>query len=54
QAAYNALPEICRIPTHLFMFIKYAHALGQNWGRAQRRAVSKWYTGQNASKLAMA
>ncbi|CAF3532552.1 unnamed protein product [Rotaria socialis] len=54
QAAYNALPEICRIPTHLFMFIKYAHALGQNWGRAQRRAVSKWYTGQNPSKLAMA
>ncbi|CAF1247317.1 unnamed protein product [Adineta steineri] len=54
QAAYTSLSEICRIPTHLFMFIKYAHALGQNWGRAQRRAVSKWYTEQNASKLAMA
>ena len=38
----------------LFRFIKYAHALGQNWGRAQRRAVSKWYTEQNPSKLAMA
>jgi 60 kDa SS-A/Ro ribonucleoprotein len=35
-------------------FIKYAHALGQNWGRAQRRAVSKWYLEQNPSKLAMA
>ena len=35
-------------------FIKYAHALGQNWGRAQRRAVSKWYTEQNPGKLAMA
>jgi 60 kDa SS-A/Ro ribonucleoprotein len=54
QAAYNSLSEICRIPTHLFMFIKYAHALGQNWGRAQRRAVSKWYIEQNPSKLAMA
>jgi len=54
QAAYAALPEVCRIPTHLFMFIKYAHALGQNWGRAQRRAVSKWYTEQSPSKLAMA
>lgn len=38
----------------MFRFIKYAHALGQNWGRAQRRAVSKWYTEQNPSKLAMA
>jgi 60 kDa SS-A/Ro ribonucleoprotein len=38
----------------LFRFIKYAHALGQNWGRAQRRAVSNWYTQQNPSKLAMA
>lgn len=37
-----------------FRFIKYAHALGQNWGRAQRRAVSNWYLNQNASKLAMA
>jgi len=54
QAAYASLGEICRIPTHLFMFIKYAHALGQNWGRAQRRAVSNWYLSQNASKLAMA
>jgi 60 kDa SS-A/Ro ribonucleoprotein len=54
RAAYASLSEICRIPTHLFMFIKYAHALGQNWGRAQRRAVSKWYTEQNPSKLAMA
>jgi 60 kDa SS-A/Ro ribonucleoprotein len=39
---------------YLFRFIKYAHALGQNWGRAQRRAVSKWYTEQNPSRLAMA
>ncbi|CAF3961701.1 unnamed protein product [Rotaria sordida] len=54
RAAYSSLSEICRIPTHLFMFIKYAHALGQNWGRAQRRAVSNWYIEQNPSKLAMA
>lgn len=38
----------------VYRFIKYAAALGQKWGRAQRRAVSKWYTEQNASKLAMA
>ena len=54
KAAYASLSEICRIPTHLFMFIKYAHALGQNWGRAQRRAVSNWYLNQNPSRLAMA
>ncbi|CAF0810672.1 unnamed protein product [Didymodactylos carnosus] len=54
QAAYKALADVCRIPTHLFMFLKYAHALGQGWGRAQRNAVSAWYTTQNPSKLAMA
>jgi 60 kDa SS-A/Ro ribonucleoprotein len=38
----------------LFRFIKYARALGQKWGRAQRRAVSNWYLDQNPSRLAMA
>jgi 60 kDa SS-A/Ro ribonucleoprotein len=41
-------------PFDVSRFIKYAHALGQNWGRAQRRAVSNWYLEQNPSRLAMA
>jgi 60 kDa SS-A/Ro ribonucleoprotein len=40
QAAYAALPAICRIPTHLFEFIEHAEAAaktatgGTGWGRA--------------------
>lgn len=46
--------DFCSLWIVVFRFIKYAAALGQKWGRAQRRAVSKWYTEQNPSKLAMA
>ncbi|XP_053373251.1 RNA-binding protein RO60-like [Mercenaria mercenaria] len=51
KAAYALLSEICRIPTHLFMFIKYCEQesrvegtdSGTGWGRAHKRAVGKWY-----------
>ncbi len=45
KAAYEALPEVCRIPTHLFSFVEYSEALsrGTGWGRAHRRALSQWY-----------
>lgn len=52
KAAYALLSDICRIPTHLFMFIKFCEQesrdentdSGTGWGRAHKRAVSKWYT----------
>ncbi|KAK3606060.1 hypothetical protein CHS0354_006404 [Potamilus streckersoni] len=45
KAAYDSLNKVCRIPTHLFMFVKYAEgeSNGTGWGRAHRRAISKWY-----------
>ncbi len=45
KASYDALADICRIPTHLFSFVEYSEALsrGTGWGRAHRRAISKWY-----------
>lgn len=46
NAAYRSLAEVCRLPTHLFQFIKYAEELSgetSGWGRAQRKAVSHWY-----------
>ncbi|KAL3864375.1 hypothetical protein ACJMK2_006065 [Sinanodonta woodiana] len=45
KAAYECLNEVCRIPTHLFMFVKYAESEsnGTGWGRAHRRAINKWY-----------
>lgn len=44
-AAYRVLPQVCRIPTHLFQFIKYCEneSSGTGWGRAHKRAVSNWY-----------
>ena len=50
RRAYEVLPEVCRIPTHLFMFIDYCQTFsslnGQQttgWGRAHRNAIKKWY-----------
>ncbi|KAK3590251.1 hypothetical protein CHS0354_041329 [Potamilus streckersoni] len=45
KAAYECLNEVCRVPTHLFMFVKYAEgeSNGTGWGRAHRRAINKWY-----------
>lgn len=55
-AAYAAVEKVCRIPTHLFSFIAFCEALsiGTGWGRAHRRAVSKWYNNKTSKSLAMA
>lgn len=42
RAALNALPEVCRIGTHLFHFAQYVEQF-RGWGRALRRAVGAWY-----------
>jgi 60 kDa SS-A/Ro ribonucleoprotein len=42
HAAYEALPRVCRIGTHLFAFCAAIDALG-GWGRGARRAVARWY-----------
>ncbi|KAL4227931.1 60 kDa SS-A/Ro ribonucleoprotein [Mactra antiquata] len=45
QMAYECLNEICRIPTHLFMFVQYCEDAGSGtgWGRAHRNALIRWY-----------
>ena len=57
QRAYEVLPQICRIPTHLFMFVSNSKTIsapgGSGWGRAPRKAIQKWYTGKLPMKLAM-
>jgi 60 kDa SS-A/Ro ribonucleoprotein len=50
-AAYAALPEVCRIGTHLMHFAEYAQAFG-GWGRGMRSSVGKWFTAKPAEKLA--
>ena len=56
RLAYDAVPKICRIPTHLFSFVEYSEKLsrGTGWGRAHRRAVSKWYLSHKGAGMRLA
>jgi 60 kDa SS-A/Ro ribonucleoprotein len=51
-AAFDALPLVARIGTHLFTFIDYRQTLGGGWGRGMRDAISDWYTSKPDDKLA--
>ena len=50
-AAYDALPKVCRIGTHLFQFVAALDELGK-WNAAAKRGVAKWYTKRSIDKLA--
>ena len=50
KAAFNALPEVARIGTHLFHFVEYRKQFA-GWGRGMRNAISKWYTDKNLKNL---
>jgi 60 kDa SS-A/Ro ribonucleoprotein len=49
-AAFAALPQVCRIGTHLFHFTAYVDGM-RGWGRGLRQAVAAWYA-QPAGRLA--
>src|SRR5262245_40342466 len=51
RAAFDAVPRVCRIGTHLFHFAQFVDGL-RGWGRGLRDAVGGWYSMQ-ASKLAL-
>lgn len=51
KAAYAALPQVCRIGTHLLHFVAFANDLG-GWGRGLRRAVGRWFNDKKPSDLA--
>lgn len=42
QAAFEAVPKVCRTGTHLFQFVAETEAI-RGWGRGMRRAVQNWY-----------
>src|SRR4026208_1279939 len=50
-ASFGALPEVCRIGTHLFHFAEYVNAM-RGWGRGLRNAVGRWYVERDADGLA--
>ena len=41
-AAFNALPKVARIGTHLFHFVEYVRKF-RGWGRGLRQAITNWY-----------
>ncbi len=51
RAALRALPQVCRIGTHLFHFAQYVNGM-RGWGRGLREAVARWYDSTPAEKLA--
>ncbi len=52
SAAFEALPQVARIGTHLFQFITYMEQF-RKWGKGIRRAIGNWYTDQDPDKLAL-
>lgn len=51
KAALNALPEVARTGTHLFMFLEYVKEF-RGFGPALRKAVARWYDDKDNDKLA--
>jgi len=52
KAAYDAVPLVCRIGTHIFTFCEHVNQLRQ-WSRGLRNGVSKFYTGKTVDQVAM-
>jgi 60 kDa SS-A/Ro ribonucleoprotein len=51
KLAHDAVPEVCRIGTHLFALADHVSTIG-GWGRATRRAFTGWYTRRPAERIA--
>lgn len=52
QAAYAAVPKVCRTASHLFQWLDYCQQLGKGWGRAMKRVIADWYAARDTDKLA--
>ncbi len=50
QAAFAAIPKVCRIGTHLFDFLTSVQEF-RGWGRGLRRAVANWYLDKEIDQL---
>jgi 60 kDa SS-A/Ro ribonucleoprotein len=51
RLAFDALPAVARIGTHLFHFVAYREAFA-GWGRGMRRAAANWYLDKPLDALA--
>uniref|UniRef100_A0A914N2X9 TROVE domain-containing protein n=1 Tax=Meloidogyne incognita TaxID=6306 RepID=A0A914N2X9_MELIC len=60
QTAFRMVAKVCRIPTHLFMFVKYCELIAKStgeehtgWGRAMRKCIAEWYLQKSPMELAL-
>lgn len=52
RLAEAAIPEVCRIGTHLFIFARYVEQF-RGWGRGLRRAIGGWYLERDVDALCL-
>lgn len=52
QAAYSAIPKVCRIGTHLFTLAQALKDINKGWGRGLANGVANWYLNQKPDALA--
>ncbi|KAK6009054.1 TROVE domain protein, partial [Ostertagia ostertagi] len=64
KSAFSIVNDVCRIPTHLFTFVKYCEMISQStlseegkkstgWGRLMRSTIQQWYANKSPEQLAM-
>lgn len=51
QAAFEAIPRVCRIGTHILQFCSIVDQL-RGWGQGLMKGVSAWYEGKDPAALA--
>lgn len=51
KATLAALPRVARTASHLFLFASYVENF-RGWGKGLRKAVARWYDGQDVNRLA--
>ncbi|EPB67181.1 TROVE domain protein [Ancylostoma ceylanicum] len=64
KSALGIVSDVCRIPTHLFAFVKYCEMVSQStqpedskkstgWGRLMRQTIQNWYASKTPEQLAL-
>jgi len=50
KKAFDNLPKVARIPTHLFEFVDYMQSF-RGWGRAAKNGIQNWYQSKLPEQL---
>jgi len=52
KAAFEAMPKVCRIGTHLYQFVAFREDCGGGWGRLMKESVANWFNQKEAESVA--